>query len=102
MVEDLDEVLGRKFLARRPSCQRGFLRARTGSRLLSNEGGRWASPRVSMTDMLLMYDWNVWHRRSVILKGVLVGGLGWRLMEGGEVLYDPREHEDVPPRPSAA
>ncbi len=35
------------------------LRARTGSRLFSSEGGRWAAPRASMTDLLLMYDWNV-------------------------------------------
>ena len=47
------------------------LRARTGSRLFSSEGGRWAAPRASMTDLLLMYDWNVWHRRSVILKALL-------------------------------
>ncbi len=77
------------------------LRARTGSRLFSSEGGRWAAPRASMTDLLLMYDWNVWHRRSVILKALLVGGLGWRLMERGEVLYDPREQEVVPDRPAA-
>ena len=30
------------------------LRARTGSRLLSSEGGRWAAVRASMTDLLLM------------------------------------------------
>ena len=84
-----------------PGVVEKSLRARTAPRRLEVAGARWAAPRVAMTDLLLMYDWNVWHRRSVILKALLVGGLGWRMMEKGEVLYDPREHEDVPDRPAA-
>ena len=57
---------------------------------------RWAAPRVAMRDLLLFYDFNVWHRRCVLLKALLVGGLGWQLVEGTNVIYDPRQHSAVP------
>ena len=56
---------------------------------------RWATPRVNPTDLLLFFDWNVWHRRSVIVKAMLVGGLGWHLEMEGEVVYDPRKGVDL-------
>ena len=39
---------------------------------------KWASPRLPMTDLLLFYDFNVWHRRCVLLKAMLVTGLGFK------------------------
>lgn len=49
---------------------------------------RWAEPRVEPEDLLYFLDANVWHRRCVHLKALLTGGLGWRLVQDGEVLYD--------------
>lgn len=57
---------------------------------------KWAGPRVAMRDLLLFYDANVWHRRCVMMKALLVAGLGWQLLEGDEVVYDPRVDRRVP------
>ncbi len=51
--------------------------------------GRWAEPRVESEDLLFFLDANVWHRRAVYVKALLVGGLGWQLLRDGEVLYNP-------------
>ena len=56
---------------------------------------KYATPRVSMADLLLFYDFNVWHRRCVILKAILAAGLGYQVMEGDRVVYDPRKDRRV-------
>ncbi|MEE8256552.1 MAG: hypothetical protein V3R60_01570, partial [Acidobacteriota bacterium] len=40
---------------------------------------KYATPRIAMADMLLFYDFNVWHRRCVILKAILAAGLGFQV-----------------------
>ena len=62
---------------------------------------KYATPRVSMADLLLFYDFNVWHRRCVILKAILTAGLGFQVMEGDQVVYDPRKDRRVPDHPAA-
>ena len=62
---------------------------------------KYATPRVAMADMLLFYDFNVWHRRCVILKAILAAGLGYQVMEGDEVVYDPRKDRMVPDHAAA-
>ena len=62
---------------------------------------KWAAPRLPMADLLLFYDFNVWHRRCVLLKAMLVAGLGYQVMEGDEVIYDPRRDRAVPDHPAA-
>ena len=62
---------------------------------------KYAVPRVGMLDMLLFFDFNVWHRRCVILKAVLTAGLGFQVMEGDRVVYDPRKDLRVPDHPAA-
>lgn len=59
--------------------------------------GRWAAPRVNPNDLLLFFDWNVWHLRSVIVKALLVGGLGWHMEMNSEMVYDPQKGVDVAP-----
>ena len=54
-----------------------------------------------MTDLLLFYDFNVWHRRCVLLKAMLVTGLGYQVMEGDEVIYDPHRDRVAPDHPAA-
>ena len=67
----------------------------------TGRGARWVEPRVSLDDLLWMYDVNVWHRQAVGVKALLVGGLGWHLKRGDEVIYDPRRDEAVPGDPAA-
>ena len=62
---------------------------------------KWAGSRLPMADLLLFYDFNVWHRRCVLLKAMLVAGLGFQVMEGDEVIYDPRRDRVVPDHPAA-
>ena len=62
---------------------------------------KWASPRLPMTDLLLFYDFNVWHRRCVLLKAMLVTGLGYQVMEGDKVIYDPHRDRVAPDHPAA-
>jgi len=50
----------------------------------------WEEPRLSFDDMLYFFDVNVWHRRCVLVRAKLVGGLGWRLERDGEVIFDPK------------
>ena len=60
---------------------------------------KYATPRVSMADLLLFYDFNVWYRLCVILKAVLAGGLGYQVMEGTDVVYNPRIDREAPDHP---
>ena len=62
---------------------------------------KWAAPRVAMADLLLFYDVNVWHRRCVLLKALLVTGLGWQLVQGDEIIFDPRVDARVTDHPAA-
>ena len=76
---------------------------RTSSRQLAEPSRhpKWASPRLPMSDLLLFYDFNVWHRRCVLLKAMLVVGLGYQVMDGEDVIYDPRKDRTVPDHPAA-
>lgn len=62
---------------------------------------RWAEPRVDAGDLLYFLDANVWHRRCVQVKAMLVGGLGWQLLQDGEAIYDPSRSASVPDHPAA-
>lgn len=62
-----------------------------------HRGTRWAEPRVSFDDLLYFYDVSVWHRRCVALKAMLVGGLGWEVMRGDELIYDPQNRSGPVP-----
>ena len=58
---------------------------------------KWAVPRVDPNDLLMFMDFNVWHRRSVIVKSLLVAGLGWHLEIDGDVVLDPGKGIDEKP-----
>lgn len=57
----------------------------------------WREPRVSFDDLLYFMDVNPWHRRCVLVKAMLVGGLGWRVEKAGQVILDPVKAVDVEP-----
>lgn len=75
----------------------------TGSRQIGQEvkAVKWVDPRIRFDDLLLYYDINPWHRRSVVVKALLTGGLGWQLVRGEEVVYDPSKDKTVPSDPAA-
>ena len=60
---------------------------------------RWAEMRVDPDDLLYFYDVNSWHRRCVLVKALLVAGLGWEVVRNGEVLYDSVEGGQIPGDP---
>ena len=45
----------------------------------------------------MFMDFHVRHRRSVIVKSLLVVGLGWHLEKDGEVILDSGKGVDVQP-----
>lgn len=81
-------------------------RGAKGRRTVRKESGQsparpgvtsWQEPRLSFDDMLYFFDVNVWHRRCVLARAKLVGGLGWRLERDGDVFFDPMNGIDTEP-----
>lgn len=60
---------------------------------------RWAEMRVEPDDLLYFYDVNSWHQRCVLVKALLVGGLGWEVVRAGHVIYDSVESREIPDDP---
>lgn len=53
------------------------------------QSGVWADPPVSFSSLLRFYKTNIYHRRCVNLKALLITGLGWEL-----VTDDDNKEED--------
>lgn len=56
---------------------------------------RWRDPRISVEDLLYFYDVSTWHKRCVLLKTRLVGGLGWQLVTDDEDKAPDDAHQAI-------
>jgi len=58
-------------------------------------GLKTVDPRNSFDDLLFFLDVNPWHKRGVLLKTALTGGLGWSLVTDDEEKKEDKDYKTI-------